>query len=191
MRVLKFVILSICSFSSCWVEANDVTFDLDRITTENGRIYQNILILDSDQYGLLFRHAKGIAKINFEQLSMNLRMLYEPVEEMPMESTVSDATGLPLSELSSFDKGATLLLTARTSAILPLHCYSGVYSSRCPDYRRVWPRHWSRYHPGLRLGIPECRARAVDDFLITTGLVPRPPGVVTYQLPYNRPYLLY
>ena len=188
MKVLKFAILLLGCCSSCWLVASDVTFDLDRIKTENGRTYRDILILDSDQHGLLFRHAKGIAQLDYAQLSMNLRMLYEPVEEGPVEAQADPSEGDSLlSELGVIGKTADLTLTARNRVTVPFPSYT----QHCAAYRRAWPMHWPRYHPVLPLAIPACRSAAIDDFLITTGLAPRPFGVTTYRLPYNRPYLLY
>lgn len=160
------------------------------MNTENGRVYRDILILDSDRHGLLFRHEKGIAKFNYDQLSMNLRMLYEPVGEIAEESTVPEAEESPPGGLAFPDKDLSFTLTVRSRIVspwLPWQGDPGFCRSRCSECRRAWPQHGSRYHRALRLAIPECRAFAVDDFLITTGLVPRPPGVMTYRLPYNRP----
>jgi hypothetical protein len=191
MRVLKFAIFTMVCSVLAPVEASDVTYDLDKIETQNGRIYRDILILESDQYGLLFRHAVGIAKIDFPQLSMNLRMLYEPVTDEVTEA--SGEGGDEVEDAPPFDlsRNLRITVTARNRIEFPINHGDCGCASACHHYRNDWPGHWPRYHPALRLAIPECRALAVKDFLITSGLVARPPGVVTYRLPYNRSYRLY
>lgn len=191
MKVLKFAILTMfLSWPVCSNAGGD-TFDLDKIETENGKIYHDILILDSDEYGLLFRHAVGIAKVDFGQLSMNLRMLYEPVgdnAETPGTGAV-EFEGPPAPAPSLKDLKITV--TARNRVTWPMATSGYHCINPCQQFRAAWPSHWSRYHPGLALAVPECRSLAVRDFLITSGLAARPPGVVTYQLPKSRPYLLY
>ncbi|MEM7601289.1 MAG: hypothetical protein AAF357_07710 [Verrucomicrobiota bacterium] len=191
MKVLKFAVLLLVGFSSILTIASDVTFDLDRIKTEHGRVYHDILILDSDRHGLLFRHRKGIAKIEFSQLSMNLRMLYEPVGEEEPPEPAPDVELISVEEVIPLSQTAAYTLTAHSRVHLPINAFQAGQWSPCVSYRRNWPSHWPGYQPALRLAIPECRARVIDDFLITTGLVPRPCGVTTYRLPYNRADLLY
>lgn len=191
MAFLKFAILTMVCSSLVLAEASDTTFDLDRIKTQNGRVYEDILILDSDQHGLLFRHAVGIAKVDFQQLSTNLRMLYEPVveeEEMVGEVPESDPEAASLLNMS---RNVNITVTARNRVEVPVHHWNRSCATACDRYQNHWPSHWSRYNPALSLAVPECRALAVQDFLITTGLAHRPPGVTTYRLPFNRPYRLY
>lgn len=186
MKVLKFATLILAFSGSSWLFAGGDSFDLDRIQTLNGRAYEEILILSSDRHGLLFRHKRGIAKINFNELSMNLRMLYEPVEETPMETAVDETD-----DSFSLLEEESITITAANRITVPLGYYRGLGWNRCNAYRCAYPIHWPRYSPALRLAIPECRALAVEDFLITTGLVPRPFGVRTYRLPYNYADLRY
>lgn len=191
MKFLKFAIFFLCiCFPFALSASNDVTFDLERISTENGKVYRDILILDSDRHGLLFRHSKGIAKIDFSRLSMNLRMLYEPVGEEPTTMPEASLEGDPI-DPEILDGLPPVTLTARTSATIPIRSdYFGCWSP-CEAYRRSYPGWWPRYQPALRLAVPRCRSLAVKDFLITTGLVPRPFGVKIFRLPYNRADLLY
>jgi len=65
---------------------------LEQIQTRHGALYREVEILDADRHGLLFRHARGIAKLPFDELSENLRLLYKPVEGMPAAAGVADGT---------------------------------------------------------------------------------------------------
>lgn len=207
MKVLRFAIFLLAVLGVGAVSGDDALYDFEQLTTENGKVYRSIFVLGSDSHGLLFRHEEGIAKIDFEQLSMSLRMLYEPVESPPVEPFPAEGeaadrkdagaeaeTGQSASASSAgvdWLRGATVTLTARNRVSVPWRAYGTFCGTACGPLRHSWPQHWPRYQPALRLAIPSCRAAAVEDFLITTGLVPRPPGVNTYRLPYNRADLLH
>lgn len=191
MKVLIFGILILGVGMGLPAAADDLTFDLEQIRTANGKVYKQIQILDSDGFGLLFRHREGIAKVDYDQLSMNLRMLYEPVEEMPLDSTPIEPDSTETTTFLESLKGKSVEILAKNRIEVPLVRLFPRSSNSCFGYAHHWPVHWPRYQPALRLAIPECRALALEDFLITTGLVPRPPGVRTYRLPYNRADLLY
>lgn len=196
MDLLKFTIL----FGVCLLltvpSGQAEGYDLERIKTNRGRVYHDILIMGADSYGMLFRHRNGIAKVGFESLSMNLRMMYEPTGEEEESFQAAVASEESLSPVSK-ESGEVALpipstLTVRTSIVIPHHRVfshgKGHASCRQPVH---WPSHWTRYHPAIALAVPACRERAIRDFLITTGLVPRPCGVVTYALPRHGPYRFY
>lgn len=156
-------------------------FDFEKIATKDGPVYREVFIVDVDNNGMMFRHADGIAKVRFEQLPMNLRMLYEPADdgaELTVEPEEKNVE--PTSEKARPVFYVTLQQPVR---------YVPVYQYYQPCYQQAWPRHWPRYHPAHAYARPACRAAVVQDFLYTTGLQPKPPGVVTRRLPYNRPYL--
>ncbi|MDF1823037.1 MAG: hypothetical protein P1U68_00255 [Verrucomicrobiales bacterium] len=191
MKVLKFAMMATVCSVILPVGADDAIYDLDRIETESGRVYRNILILNSDRHGLLFRHAVGIAKLDFQQLSMNLRMLYEPVGD---EEGVPGGMGGDERDVSSpleTIRNLKVTVTAANRIEFPLFRWNDSGVAGCHQYRKDWPNHWSRFDPALCLSVPECRALAVKDFLITTGLAARPPGVVTYRIPFRSSFRLY
>jgi len=66
---------------------------LQQIQTRHGTLYSEVEILDADRHGLLFRHARGIAKLPFDELSENLRLRYKPVEGTPEASAVDGSAG--------------------------------------------------------------------------------------------------
>lgn len=161
-------------------------FDLEKISTVEGREYREILIVDSDEHGLLFRHQRGIAKLPFASLPTNLRMLYEvtaPVETIDEEEATDSEEAAPNGAISP------MVFTVRTRV------YPQQNSNSCDPYQLgygcgpfLWPSHWPRFGTAHHLVNPYCRELAVRDFLYTSGLLPKPPGVFTYRLPNNRPY---
>lgn len=162
--------------------SQDGDFDLDSIKTVDGKRYLEIWILDADDHGMTFRHRDGIAKLPFHQLSMNLRMLYEPVAE------VADAEGEVEEELFVFSEDASIQATASTRLTAPIYWLRGAYTQMPQPQMAPWPSHWPRYHPAHALAYPAYRELAVRDFLYTTGLAERPPGIHPYALPRHGPY---
>ncbi|MEM9018344.1 MAG: hypothetical protein AAGC68_15120 [Verrucomicrobiota bacterium] len=156
-------------------------FDLERLKTTTGRQFQEILILDSDEHGLLFRHADGIAKLSYAELSENIRMMFEPVavgEEKgsePVDELAEDAVielPIPLS----------LVVSSRT--YFPIQavnrgCGGGIPYLEDPCLGAHWPSHWPRFLVERSLAHPVCRARSLDQFLAVTGLGPS--GCVSYR----------
>jgi len=67
---------------------------LEQIQTRHGALYREVEVLDADRHGLLFRHARGIAKLPFDELSDHLRLLYKPVEGSSNASNASAASGI-------------------------------------------------------------------------------------------------
>ena len=57
---------------------------LGSITTQSGKTYRDVELLTADSAGLLFRHSQGVAKVDFEDLSNNLREMFQ-VEVDPAE----------------------------------------------------------------------------------------------------------
>lgn len=166
-------------------------FDLDSITTIEGRSFQEILILGSDEHGLMFRHRSGIAKLPFSELSMNLRMLYEPVAEVrpadEAETTTGHSAAANSEALDSEPDHA--VATVRTTLTAPGGFIHGaLIQMPRPQASVVWPSHWPRYHPAHALAVPAFRELAVRDFLYTTGLAPRPAWIRPYPLPRHGPY---
>jgi len=111
-------------------------------------------------------------------------MLYEasvPLEapEEAMETEESAVADKVDSKLDS------LVFTVRTRV------YPGAASPAYGGYGCSpvnWSSAWPRFNPALLLATPYFRERATRDFLYTSGLLRKPPGVFTYRLPYHRPY---
>lgn len=166
-------------------------FDLPAIRAEGGQVYRDILILDSDGHGLLFRHRDGIAKVPFAQLSDNVRMLYEPVAEVTATGEAEAGKGGEPAVVAddSASEDWVLTMTTRTRVTLPVSTLS---AGTCSPAARgfpwrgyaAWPSHWPRYHQPWVLAYPGYRACALDELLHVTGLdgaygwYPRPRRVI-------------
>lgn len=178
MNILKFAIF--LSVGIGLAHAEEFDGDLEKIETVHGKRYEKIYIVGGDGTGLTFRHKDGIAKVDFSELPMNLRMLYEPVdageEEKIDTAGVKEEHFVPLLDFSLRYRPPAV----HSAQVLPLGCCSGV----------PWKPYWPRFHPAHQLVDPLCREAVLRDFLYTTGLVCPPCGIVPRRLPYDRPYLV-
>ncbi len=225
MKILNFAWILSIVLSIGSALAQDSDYDLERIKTLRGRIFHEITIVSSDVDGLMFRHKEGVAKVSFEELSINLREMFEPVpdsedsfstnvvfadegkavheealqpfaeeEEIiipPQYVVEAKVPPPPVSTLAIDQKGYQIDIIVRNRLVLPAGYVLG-YGACDPCARPIyWPSHWSRYHPAHRLSDPCFRELAVRDFLYTTGLLPRPPGVSVVRLPHSDPWRLH
>ncbi len=175
-------VISMIGFSSL---ADEEVFDFDRLKTTHGRTYEKIFVLSADAHGVMFRHEAGIAKLSFSELPMNLRMLYEPADTGAELSTEAPAEVV---EEKVAPVSPPIYLTY---LVRPVYQIYQAMPNYCPAPAQYWPGHWPRYHPAHALAHPPHRELVVRDFLYTTGLACKPPGVVTRRLPYRRPYLMH
>lgn len=159
MRFLICVIL-VGGMFSCFSSADETGYDHDQITTQEGRVYREVFVVEADGSGLMFRHRDGIAKVRYSSLSEGLRMLYEPVgdiEETPEEAAPGQqgTAAIPV------------WIEVRTRVWLrPAEC---LWECRAP----AWPTHWANHAWLHRLSDPWYRELAVRDFLLTSGLMSR------------------
>lgn len=193
------MILSVPLF--CKAEGGD--FDLAQIKTVYGKVYRDVYIVEADRYGLTFRHRDGIAKVVFSSLSANLRMLYEGTDEVgkdegdaeKKELAAADASGSMKSESTGItgpgnDSAAPLVFTVRNRVTLPSPAFWLGGGPLCAG-RMGWPGNWHRNSSAHRLTNPYCRELVVRDFLYSSGLIPKPPGIFTYPVPYRSRLLFY
>lgn len=160
--------------------AAEESFDLESIRTLDGQVYEEILILSGDESGLMFRHRRGIAKIPFRQLSMNLRMLYEPVADVAAGTSdvaVDEATSNEEEESVAVELLVPAVVQTSTRVEVSMEWLRGALAQMPRRQMAPWPSHWSSFHPAHALAYPEYRELAVRDFLYTTGLAPRPCGI--------------
>jgi len=196
MKFLKFAIVPCLA---CWLLASasgEGGYDLEKISTNDGRVYRDILVVEADRHGLMFRHRDGIAKVDYEFLSRNLRMLYEPVSEVEekgeggsADSDSPDGEGDGegdgrAGEAGIAEEAGSWTVTLRSRTIVAVPRAAGWRSGcrPCGAGAVTWRRHWPRYHPAHALAGPICREAVVRDFLYTTGLLARPPGVTVRRL---------
>jgi len=171
-------------------------YDIEKLTTKHGKIYQEVEFLDADQFGLLFRHRAGIAKESFALLSVPLRDMFEPVDDIPsiirpvkpQVENVILKKGEPKEEPAAETPEIVITFRIRQSliygcAIKPLanhHCSAKAKAFENCQFHRTpcnWPKHWHKFHYAHYLTNPRCREITTRQFLQTTGLLPRPCGV--------------
>ncbi len=172
--IMKFLIAAI--FGTLFVgtvssRSEEGDFDLEKIQTEQGRIYQDILILGADRHGLTFRHREGIAKIEFPSLSANIRMLYEVTDEAPgagsEEIDGNPPVVAPGEPAVADEEGRVLVLHHRLTLYAPVNGWPSCLP--CQD-GITWRSSWPRYHPAHRLAFSCYRERTVRDFLFLSGI---------------------
>lgn len=148
-------------------------FDHEQLTTVEGTVYHDLLVMGTDEHGLTFRHRTGIAKVSYGSLSEAYRMFYEPVADLDdlgetdagAVADTGDSDGEKGMDLGEFELAEPVLLTARTRIVVDL---SQTWSRGCAP--APWPSWWPAHAHGHRLAFPRCRELAVRDFLFTTGL---------------------
>ncbi len=167
---------------------------LRTLQTLDGREFHDVKIESVDPNGILFRHRNGAAKIRFVHLEPELREAYGYLEneahafetERPnAEVAVTDPA--PAGMEADGGELTPLRLTFRVRTTFPVQALvsrNGCGPTSCGASLASWPwpSHWSRFHPGLAYSLFPCRQLAERDFLITSGILPRPPGVCTWRL---------
>ena len=184
-------------------EANGGGYDLAQIKTVHGKVYREIYILEADSYGLTFRHRDGIAKVVFPSLPANLRMLYETTEELgevesdnekgELEKTedIAPQETDPIGVTRPGNFGSVpLVFTVRNRVTIPSSALwlGGGYLNAG---RMGWPGRWHRYGAVHELANPYYRELVVRDFLYSSGLISKPPGISTYRIPCRSRPLFY
>jgi len=127
-------------------------------------------LITADENGLLFRHSKGTAKVDFTDLNYNLREMFEP-EPAP----VADVSGGKGDDIVADEGGyESLEIVTRTRILITWPQYQSNCASHCNpfDPRNVnWRFHWGRYHYGLSYANFHCRQAAERDLLIRSGFL--------------------
>lgn len=171
MKLLIAAIFAILLVGPVGSRAEEGEFDLEKIQTEQGRIYHEILILGADRHGLTFRHREGIAKIEFSSLSANIRMLYEVTDEDPGAASGELDEDPPAAEPEHpgavVDENRVLTLYHRLTLYTPVNGWPSCLP--CQD-GITWRSSWPRYQPAHQLVFSCYRERTVRDFLVLSGL---------------------
>lgn len=165
------------------------------LETLDGRVFDDVAIDSVDPNGLLFRHRDGIAKIRFANLNPAIREAYGFTEE----DALAFETGRTITEIVAAPNSAPpqacqaagvspLVLSFRIRTTFP------TASPACANYgfgpmgcgaslaQFPWASHWNRFHPGLAYSRFPCRQLAERDFLLSSGILTRPPGVWSWRL---------
>ena len=171
---MKNINLAICVFLSLFGVNQALSLDLDKLTTKSGEVFYQIQVISSDKNGLLFRHSQGASKVDFSDLSANVRDLFEPVAEIsaPPKLKSYQATskaGSGQAKVSEQD----LVLTVVVRRYLPQqqnHCLQQL-SRRYPAVHTL-PSYGRRFDRVHLLQNPYYRAQANLNFLRFNGLIP-------------------
>lgn len=161
------------------------------LVTLNGRSFHDVTIVGIDPNGILFKHANGAGKVRFEELSPEIRnhFGYDPEAAAVFEGRAlrNPVPQNPAGAVAGQGGITPVTFTFRTRVALPSRTSSyGGYpwsltgcGPALANY--YWPYQWGRWHPGLAYTRFPCRQAAERDFLISTGILPRPPGIRTWR----------
>jgi hypothetical protein len=158
------------------------------LRTLDGKIFLDVTQPEPDDAGLTFRHAGGAARVLRERLSAADQKRFS----LPDWTVAAAATRVAPPRIVSVSSQPPSLLVP-PPVVLTYHFRTIFPAAPAPslgcDYgcgstlsRLYWPTHWSRPHYGMAYPIFPCRQAAERDFLITTGILPRPRGVQTWRL---------
>jgi len=189
LRVL--LVVSLSSVPIWAVDEANRVIDLEEIKTLTGKRYEAIEVLGADEYGLMFRHRRGIAKVNFSELSTGLRMLYEGGDLVGVSPADSTEAVQPAGDATPEPTAAEVFVPVLTFRLQIQRGWNDLSPKSCggsPCASFPWRSYWPRYHSAHALTRPDCRALVLRDFLYTTGLQPKPCGVVTRSRPRGHAY---
>jgi hypothetical protein len=157
------------------------------LRTVDGRMFLGVRDARADESGLTFRHQGGAAKVARQQLSeADLKRFSVP--EVVAKAVPAANAGEPLAWEGPNPAAITvppLVFTYRVRTILPVSAPSAsceIQSCAGALSHTYWPSHWARPHYGLAYPLFPCRQLAERDFLLTTGILPRPRGVWPWRL---------
>ena len=150
-----------------------------QLSTKSGKIYYDYRVAQVDPNGIYIWHRKGMAKIHFSNLSRSVQQQfgYNPSAARAFEEKYTKPSTALVAQTvggKGTDAASGVIWTVRTRTTLP----RALTRAGCS-------MAWSGY-PALWLPHPEAYARfpwrqlAEYDFLLTTGIVPRPAGVRTW-----------
>lgn len=155
------------------------------IDTADGRHFSNCSVLKADGLGIYFRHNSGIARVLYEDLNDKLLASLGPLPEKDSRKPAQE----PANQNTVAD-------TREDSSIgaLQLQFWQRVTYGVPPAVTR--PLACCQMHRGRFSGVHRysrfpCRQMAELDFLITTGVLPRPAGVVTRRISHRDLYNFY
>lgn len=157
------------------------------LETLDGREFFDVRIVQVDPGGLLFRHRGGAGKVMFSDLPAEWGKRYGHDEK----SAKAIEAGRPEMKLEEGFAWASehsappfpvITLTYRVRTTLPPVIAPAPSGCGASLASFPWHSHWSRFHPGLAYPLFPCRQLAERDFLISSGILPRPPGVGVWRL---------
>lgn len=202
--------LFLLALATLWPASGQASDDSPRealkgLSTKSGKTYHDVRVVKVDPNGLLFRHRTGSAKVPFSQLSVEIRAHYgynelaaEAFENLyegrsgALQGAARAEDGAPKANGAAAPATVGLVRT-RVTVTLPAASFGGGLGygdagwSPCHspyNYGYGYPQshgYWRMPHPLVYASYP-WRQLAERDFLITTGLLPAPAGVVPLPL---------
>jgi hypothetical protein len=153
-------------------EVEDDFGDIPVLETTDGYTYFEIEVLRVDPKGLTFRHSRGLAKIVFDDLSQALRERfgYDPVAASEFTKPKPKSQSKPPKKRA---RPVNTIVIVRRPQLQFGPCGSSHLALNRGQQMLPYPLSLSQY-PNRRL--------AELDFLYTTGLLPRPPGIVVRRI---------
>ncbi len=156
-----------------------------------GEVFFDVKVIDADEYGLTFRHQNGAAKVLYEWLPLEVEEKYAPMRSGKEASSSGNSGGFQVSPEGA--AAGPLVISVLNRVNLPQFSYGN--PGACYPWGGValptWHSHWPRYHPAHALVNPYYRSLAVQDFLYSSNLVPRPIWLTGWNLEHRRPRLFY
>lgn len=156
-----------------WLWADDPGEDFGQIgqlTTANGDRFTKVEIIQVDPNGLIFRHSRGMAKIVFEDLSPALRERFGYNPESAAEFT-KPPEPKPKPVVRAGRRNVRTIVVLQPPRPAPI-CQ--------PISIPVCWGNFPRYPHSLAFA--PYRSPVELDFLYTTGIFPRPPGVHVHRI---------
>ncbi|MEK6248766.1 MAG: hypothetical protein N2C12_11340 [Planctomycetales bacterium] len=152
------------------------------VDTADGRHFSNCSVLKADGLGIYFRHSNGIARVLYEDLSDKLLTALGPLPQDDVERAAQEID--QPQEVASREESSSI-------GALQLQFWQRVTYGVPESVTRARPcclMQRGRFTGARRYSLFPCRQLAELDFLITTGILPRPAGVVTRRIPHRARY---
>ena len=153
--------------------------ELEMVKTLSGKVFRGVELITADENGLLFRHSKGTAKVDFTDLNYNLREMFEPeplaeAKQSESDESVIDENGEDV--VADEGRYESLEIVTGTRILIALPQNQSNCASRCNPFdpgNANWRSHWGRYHYGLSYANFYCRQAAERELLLRSGIISR------------------
>ncbi len=176
--ILSQMVLSFAAYSQ--------GYNLEKLTTKDGKIYQEVQIINSDKEGLLFRHKDGIIKESFAFLTPDIREMFAPIAQVPHAIEVDLSESMAIQDHEETPPKVQLPEIVFTFVIRRPVCTSAPHFCRMHRSPKNWPTQWHRFNDAHLLTDPVFRASVTRNFLLATQLLPEPCGAILH--PSSRPH---
>ena len=163
----------------------------DVLETLSGKVFHDVRVVQIDPNGVVFRHRGGAAKVRIDDLDPKIieflgldekkAAAFEKAHSVAMKRAAQSKK--PAKTIEGGESAAApvdVILTTRTIVRIPVRDPYADARAACGGV--PWHFHWARFHPGLAYAHFPCRQLAERDFLISSGILPTPPGVRMHRV---------